>query len=59
MVATYKLVQEWVKQQYDCTSETCWITHAQRAQSQGAECVEVNDCPDEPLRTLKEKDIKQ
>ena len=55
-MATYKQIQDWVKQQYGFTPETCWIAHVKNLSGlpmrkalnrQGVE--RVRPCPPEKV----------
>ncbi|MCX7794107.1 MAG: hypothetical protein N2257_06870 [Thermodesulfovibrionales bacterium] len=58
-MATYKEIQEWVKQQYGYTPKTCWIAHIneicglnpRRAPNRQGE--RKNPCPPEKIQYIK------
>ncbi len=59
-MATYKQIQDWVKQQYGFLLKTCWIAHVKHMSGlpmrkapnrQGAELVEP--CPPEKVEPVR------
>jgi hypothetical protein len=59
-MATYKQIQEWVKQQYEFVPKTCWIAHVKHMSGlpmrkapnrQGVERVEP--CPPEKMESIR------
>jgi len=65
-VATYKLIQNWVKMNYGFTVKTCWIAHVKemcgleprKAPNRFGENKRINPCPQNKIEPIKQAFIR-
>ncbi|MGB2841115.1 MAG: hypothetical protein WBC40_01340 [Halobacteriota archaeon] len=61
-MATYKMIQEWVKRNYGITVKTCWIAHVKemcgletrKAPNRFDENERMNPCPPNKIEPIKQ-----
>jgi hypothetical protein len=61
-MATYRQIQEWIKEKYGFTVKTCWIAHTKEicglkpriASNRYNAAIRLNPCPDDKLPIIRE-----